>query len=192
MSEPTDAERAERQTQLDEASREFNAATPTGVSDESGQELYTDGTYRPVQPVVLTATAMSSPPQCFDIASTHSDEAPDLVSSCSSTPKRRKTVTAPTEEPQAEPADVTAAAGPATTAESSAGRGPPTLQAILKRPPSPRGAASPRGPPAPPASTLQLPKLTPKAPPAHLVRERAEQELASTATFGSPLDQMRR
>ena len=84
-------------------------------------------------------------------------------------------------------AEETAAAAPEQTAVTL-GRGPPILQAILKRSPSPR--ASPRGTPAAPAEailaqTTALPKLTPKAPPAHLVLERAAQLAASTATFGS-------
>ena len=61
MSEPTEAEVSARQAQLDAASSEFDAATPTGITDESGEQLFSDGPFRPHQPSQLAAPATPSP-----------------------------------------------------------------------------------------------------------------------------------
>ena len=49
MSEPTDAERRERQWQLDLDSAAFLSAIGLGIYDADGQELYSDNTYRPAE-----------------------------------------------------------------------------------------------------------------------------------------------
>ena len=99
ISEPTENERAERQQQLDEASRELNEASRTGVFDEAGQELYSYHTWRPFIAAIAAAARPPPPPvpqaEYFDIASEHSTPPPELVdTSPDTTPKRRRTAAA--------------------------------------------------------------------------------------------------
>ena len=88
MSAVSPEEVAERQRLLDIRSHEFVAAYPVGVIIDNN-ELYSDGSYRPILPPAGPSPGAvcypgSLGPQHFNIGSP-----PDLVPSGQSTPRRR-------------------------------------------------------------------------------------------------------
>ena len=194
MSEPTESEQRERQEQLDRESSEFLSAVGLGIFDPDGLELYSDQTYRPALMRPPPPPVPSAGTEHFVMATGDStpQSHPDLVeSSPDLTPKRQRTTDA---------ASSTSAilAQAAAALESAPSREPrrkveKTLGKVSPRTRSPR-TASPRSVTAPP-----VPKLVPKAPPAHLRLERlaaiaaaaAAAEAAETATFGTHVDTQR-
>ncbi len=201
ISDPTEQEQADRQQQLDSQSSEFLQAYGLGIYNETGEQLYSDQTYRPEMPLPEDKPLMRPPTppvplgaEAYQLATGNTtprsmarltESSPDL------TPKRQRLVdmTSPMiDELLTNAAEALETYGPKRKNKASK-----TIGKVASRTRSPRSGGTPHTGEDALMTTTPVVAMVPKAPPAHLVRERVERlaaiqraaDIAETATFGS-------